>query len=75
MKNASIQLEALTCPTCMQKIEAAVRSVKGVDPASVRVLFNASKAKAAFDDSVTSLETIVNAIQNIGYSVIRASEK
>ena len=31
MKNITIQMEALGCPSCMVKIENAVRSLKGVD--------------------------------------------
>jgi copper chaperone CopZ len=30
MKQATIQLETLTCPSCMQKIENAVKSLDGV---------------------------------------------
>ncbi len=43
MKTATIQLESLACPSCMQKIEAAVKSVQGVDANTVQVLFNSSK--------------------------------
>ena len=42
MKSATIQLEALTCPSCLQKIESAVKSVGGVVQDSVKVMFNAS---------------------------------
>ncbi|MCO4488939.1 hypothetical protein Si021_00923 [Streptococcus infantarius subsp. infantarius] len=30
MKKAILQLETLACPTCMQKIEGAIKSVAGV---------------------------------------------
>ena len=42
MKTATIQLEALTCPSCVQKIENATKSVNGVERESVKVLFNSS---------------------------------
>jgi len=40
MQKATIQLETLTCPSCIQKIENAVKSLEGVDKESVNVLFN-----------------------------------
>ena len=49
MKKATIQLETLTCPSCLQKIENATKSLKGVQRESVKVLFNASKVKLEFD--------------------------
>lgn len=75
MKKAILQLETLACPTCMQKIEEAIKSVAGVDKNSVKVLFNASKAKANFDTSLTNIEEIANAVRAIGYDVLKASEK
>lgn len=75
MKKAILQLETLACPTCMQKIERAIKSVAGVDKDSVKVLFNASKAKANFDTSLTNIEEITNAVRAIGYDVLKASEK
>ena len=75
MKKAILQLETLACQTCMQKIEGAIKSVAGVDKDSVKVLFNASKAKANFDTSLTNIEEIANAVRAIGYDVLKASEK
>ncbi|EOL45536.1 hypothetical protein RV11_GL000025 [Enterococcus phoeniculicola] len=75
MKKAVITLETLACPTCMQKIEQAVKRVEGVEKESVKVLFNASKLKANFDSAKTSLSTIQKAIEGIGYPVIKAVEK
>lgn len=75
MKKAILQLETLACPTCMQKIEGTIKSVAGVDKDSVKVLFNASKAKANFDTSLTNIEEIANAVRAIGYDVLKASEK
>ena len=46
MQKAILQLETLACPTCMQKIAGAIANVDGVEKTSVKVLFNASKAKA-----------------------------
>ena len=69
MKKATIQLEALACPSCMQKIDSAVKSLDGVDKESVNVLFNSSKVKLNFDDEKVSIEKIEDAITALGYEV------
>ncbi|WP_192986624.1 heavy-metal-associated domain-containing protein [Carnobacterium mobile] len=75
MEKAVLQLEALSCPSCMQKIEAAVKSVNGVDKNSIKVLFNSSKVKIDFDAAVTSIEDIQQAIENVGYPVLKTKVK
>ena len=57
----------------MQKITGALKSVPGVDQDSVRVLFNASKAKLTFDETVTDIKDISQAVVHIGYDVLKAS--
>lgn len=63
MSKATISLEDLACPSCMQKIEGAVKNVAGVDKDSVKVLFNSSKVKLDFDADVTPIESIEQAIE------------
>lgn len=72
MKQAMIQLETLSCPSCLQKIEKAVKNVQGVDSNSVKVLFNASKVKARFDENQASLEAVKQAIEAVGYEVLKS---
>ena len=69
MQKATIQLETLACPSCMQKIENAVKSLEDVDKESVNVLFNSSKVKLNFDEEKLSIGTIENAITALGYEV------
>ncbi|MFA7136342.1 MAG: cation transporter, partial [Bacteroidales bacterium] len=54
MQKATIQLETLTCPSCMQKIENGVKSLDGVSKESLKVLFNSSKVRVEFDDEKVS---------------------
>lgn len=75
MQKASIQLEALTCPSCQMKIENAVKSLDGVDKESVSVAFNSSKAKFNFDESKVSIEKVERAITALGYDVIKSQVK
>jgi copper chaperone len=70
MKKATLQLETLTCPSCMQKIDKTVRTLDGIDKDSLNVMFNSSKLKVTFDDSVTSVEKIIDAISNLGFDVL-----
>lgn len=75
MQNVTIQLEELACPSCLQKIEKALKSLDGVNKDSVKVLFNASKAKLDFDEEKVSIESIVRAITSIGYEVKKTQVK
>ena len=75
MNKAIIQLETLTCPSCLQKIDKAVKNVNGVQKETVNVMFNASKVKLNFDEEKTSIENIENAITSLGYEVKKTSVK
>ncbi|NLL29464.1 MAG: heavy-metal-associated domain-containing protein [Clostridiales bacterium] len=75
MKKAVIQLETLTCPSCMAKIEGAVKSLDGIDKESLSVLFNSSKVKVDFDDEKISIKDIENAIYKVGYEVKKSQVK
>ena len=57
MKTIKFQLEELTCPSCINKIESVLRKQKGVQHA--KVLFNSSKVKVAYRDGETDPETLV----------------
>ena len=75
MKAATIQLGTLTCPSCMQKIESAVKGLDGVEQDTVKVLFNASKVKLSFNEDRITIDQIENAITKMGYEVKKSSVK
>lgn len=75
MQKATIQLEALSCPSCLQKIESAVKRLNGVEKDSVKVLFNSSKVKTDFDSGAVAIEHIEKAIEDLGYPVIKSKVK
>ena len=75
MQKATIQLETLTCPSCMQKIENGVKSLDGVDKKSLKVLFNSSKVRVEYDDEKVSIKDIENAIDKLGYEVMKSQVK
>ena len=71
MTKKTYQLETLTCPSCVLKIEGALKKTEGIKESSV--LFNSSKVKVEFDEDQVSSDTIKNSIERLGYSVL--SEK
>jgi copper ion binding protein len=75
VQKANIQLETLTCPSCLQKIEGAVGGLNGIDKDSLKVMFNASKVKVNFDGNAISIDEIEKAIQDLGYEVKKSRVK
>ena len=75
MQAATMQLESLTCPSCMQKSEGAIKSVDGVDQDTVKILFNSSKVKLNFDEDKVTVDEIENAITKVGYEVKKTKVK
>lgn len=69
MTTKTYKLETLTCPACTMKIEGALKKTKGVE--EVEVLFNSSKAKVSFDESVVDTEDIKDIIEGLGYKVLK----
>lgn len=68
MKKISIQLEELGCPSCVKKIETALKKQEGI--VEVNILFNSSKAKVEFDETLTDSDKIINTISNLGYEIL-----
>ncbi len=69
MKNSTYQLETLSCPSCGQKIENALKKAKGVSESEV--LFNSSRVKVSFDEAETSQEEVSRVIERLGYRVLK----
>lgn len=68
MTTVKFQLEPLTCPTCIKKIETKVGKMNGVDEA--KVLFNSSKVKASFNEVDITADEIKETIEKLGYPVV-----
>ena len=75
MQKATIQLETLSCPSCLQKIENAVKGINGVNQDSLKVMFNASKVKVYFDSEAVAINDIEKAIEDLGYPVVKSKVK
>ncbi len=68
MTRVEFQLETVTCPSCIKKIESALSKTAGVE--SAKVLFNSSKVKTEFDESQINAEKLGEIIVNLGYPVL-----
>lgn len=67
MKKITLQLEQLTCPTCVTKIQNKLDATEGLTNA--KVLFNSSKVKAEMDETVLSPDDVVHLIEALGFEV------
>ncbi|MFC6314720.1 MULTISPECIES: heavy-metal-associated domain-containing protein [Lapidilactobacillus] len=72
-QKVTLQLDALTCPSCLTKIEGGVKALPGVD--SVKVLFNAGKVKAEIDNTQVSADDLKNTVTKLGYEVEQVKVK
>lgn len=70
MRKAVYQLETLTCPSCIKKIESTLNKTDGV--LNAKVLFNSSKVKTEFDETIIEAEKIQEIVQKLGYQVLSA---
>ena len=68
MKHITLQLETLTCPSCMAKIDGLMKKTGGV--VNAQVLFNSSRVKVEIDESIISTEQIKQCIEALGYKVL-----
>lgn len=68
MKTTRYQLEVLTCPTCISKIEGVLSKENGVN--GVKVLFNSSKVKVDYNEALVSSAHIGELIERLGYPIL-----
>ena len=68
LKNVKFQLETLTCPTCITKIEGVLNKEPGVENA--RVLFNSSKVNVRYNEEQVSSDRLAQLIEKVGYPIL-----
>ncbi len=71
MTTKTFQLETVTCPSCIVKIQGMLKKIPGIEESEV--LFNSSRVKVAFDEKAIDSTSIKNRIDGLGYRVL--SEK
>ncbi len=68
MKTERFQLETLTCPSCVARIEGVLNKEPGVEQA--KVLFNSSRVKVDYDSDKVTSDQLKKVIEKIGYPVL-----
>lgn len=68
LKTVRFQLETLTCPSCITRIEGVLNKEPGVEQA--KVLFNSSKVKISYDEEQVSSQHLSQLIEKVGYPVV-----
>ena len=65
MKKTFLRSQELTCPSCVAKIETALKVIKGVS--EVKVYFNTGKIEVQHDPEIAKTEDLVKAVKSVGY--------
>lgn len=68
MKTIRFQLETLTCPSCVARIEGVLRREPGVEQA--KVLFNSSRVKVDYDSEKVTSDQLAKVIEDVGFPVL-----
>lgn len=68
MKTIRFQLETLTCPSCINKIENVLGKEVGVK--NVKVLFNSSKVRVDYETEKITPDKLAELIRKLGYPVL-----
>lgn len=71
MANKIYQMETISCPSCIAKIEGMLKKTSGIRQSEV--MFNTSRVKVEFDENVISSKEIKDKIEKLGYKIL--SEK
>jgi copper chaperone len=65
MKKTLLRSQELTCPSCVAKIEKALKAVPGVQEAKVH--FNTGRIEVEHDPEQAGEDRLVNAVKSAGY--------
>jgi len=67
MQQVTLNVQGMTCGSCVNKIEGNVGKLNGVE--SVKVLRSEGKVDVTFNESTVNLGVIKDAIKDSGYEV------
>jgi len=69
----TISITGMHCTSCAQNIEKSLRKLKGVSRADVN--FTTERATVEFNENVINENEIIEAIEKLGYNVIKETEE
>lgn len=67
----TLQIQGMTCASCVRRVEGALQKVQGVESASVNLV--TEKATVRFDVAKTTMAELQKAIEAAGYGVVPPS--
>jgi copper chaperone len=65
MQKTLLRSQELSCPSCVAKIETALKALDGVSDAKVH--FNTGKIEVQHDAQLVQAEALVKAVRSVGY--------
>jgi copper chaperone len=68
MERTELNVEGMSCPSCISHIEHALRNVKGVAKVDVRV----REGKVVVQHDATGVERLIAALQDAGYEASKS---
>lgn len=68
MTTATLKVEGMTCATCKNAVEGALKKVAGVHKAEVDL--NEKTATVQYDENATDVEQLKQAVEDQGYDVV-----
>jgi copper chaperone CopZ len=71
MKKTLLRSQELSCPSCVAKIEGALKALNGVTDA--KVFFNSGKIEVQHDPQMVNSDELVKAVKSVGYEAREAA--
>ncbi|MEA1910183.1 MAG: heavy metal translocating P-type ATPase [Spirochaetota bacterium] len=65
MEIIQLDIEGMTCASCVAHVEKGIKGVSGIDMASVNLA--TEKATVSYDPEIVEIENIINAVSDAGY--------
>lgn len=65
MQKTLLRSQELSCPSCVAKIETALKALDGVSDA--KVYFNTGKIEVQHDAQLVQADEFVKAVRSVGY--------
>jgi copper chaperone len=71
MKKTLLRSRELSCPSCVAKIEGALKALHGVSEA--KVFFNSGKIEVEHDPELVRPADLIRVVKSVGYEVREAA--
>lgn len=71
MKKTLLRSQELSCPSCVAKIETALKALDGV--ADAKVYFNTGRIEVQHDPQVVQSDLLIKTVKSVGYEAREAA--